>query len=238
MRHQHARYLWVRSAFVRRTPLIAVVLLGLLVTACGQGDSATGKRVDQVRTAAAAAGVSDEVAGVLALATRGTTATFQVTYQGTGGAALTVSQQPPNHRIDVLTAGLVVQSQVVRGDVAYRCGLPKDGRPGDRLECTRTHGALPSAGGFSAEALSTFTDELLASADQFDLSVETRTIADVDATCLIAAPKAGTPLGGTGPGADTICLSPEGAQLLLDAGGQRAVAEHYSTTVPKGTFDL
>ncbi len=218
--------------------LVGAALVAALSTGCTSNSGSGGRRADQIRAAARTAHVSDKVAEVLALAARGASATFQVTYEGTGGSSLTVSQQPPNHRIDVVTAGLLVQSQVVRGTVAYRCALPKDGQPGDHLRCTRAQGSLPGAGGFSAEALQTFTDELLASADQFDLSVERRTIAEVDATCLIAAPKAGTPIDPSGPGAETICLSPDGAQLLLDSGGQRAVASSYSTTVPAGTFDV
>lgn len=224
---------------MRRTPLAVALLLGLLTPACsGTGNQVTRERVDQVRAAARAAGLSDEVTDVLVLATKGTTATFQISYQGTGGASVTVSQQPPNRRIDVLTAGLVVESQVVRDGVAYRCVLPEGARAGDSLDCDRTQGALPASGAFREDALTTFTDELLDAADRFDLSVETRTIADTAATCLVVAPKAGTPLGGTGPGAETICLSPDGAQLLVDAGGERAVADAYSTAVPEGTFDV
>jgi hypothetical protein len=213
--------------------------MGLVMGACGgDDDGVTAQREDQIRDAAREAGLDDDVADLLALAARGTTARFQLTYEGTGGAALVVSQDPPNHRVDVLTAGLVVESQVVRKGVAYRCELPAEGRPGDDLDCTRTDGALEVPGAFTDRALQTFTDEMLASADDFDLTVETRTIAEVDATCLIAAPKAGTTLDGTGPNVDTICLSDEGAQLLVDAGGQRVVATAYSTEVPKGTFDV
>lgn len=223
---------------MRRNPLLLALLVGLLASSCGGGDPVARERVDQVRVAARAAGLSDEVADVLVLATKGTTATFQISYEGTGGASLTVSQQPPNRRIDILTAGLVVESQLVRDGVAYRCVLPVGARPGDRLDCKRTQGALPAPSAFGEAALATFTEELVGSADRFDLSVEARTIADTAATCLTAAPKAGTPLDGTGPGADTICLSAQGAQLLIDTGGERAVADAYSTTVPEGTFEL
>lgn len=223
---------------MRSTALAATLVLGLVVGACGGARDVTAERVEQVRAAAERAGLTEEVAEVLALAARGATATYQVTYAGTDGAELVVSQAPPDRRIDVVTAGLIVESQVVRKGVAYRCALPEGGRAGDVLACTRTHGAVQLPGTFTEEALSAFTDELIASVDELALSVETRTIAEVEATCLVAAPTAGTALDGTGPGVDTICLSAEGAQLLVDAGGERVVASGYSTDVPEGTFDV
>jgi hypothetical protein len=227
---------------VRRSPLLATVAaaLGLaaLLGACGDDDPVTGDRVEQVRQAALDAGLEEDVADVLALAARGATATFQVTYAGADGAEVVVSQAPPNRRIDALTAGLIVQSQVVRDGVAYLCELAPDGQPGDALECERTQGAIPSQGAFTVEALETFADELAASRDGLDLTVEERTIAEVPATCLVSAPVAGTPLDGSGPGVDTLCLSEDGAQLLVDVGGERAVASAYTSEVPEGTFDV
>jgi hypothetical protein len=54
----------------------------------------------------------------------------------------------------------------------------------------------------------------------------------------VTTPKAGTVLDGTGPGTDTLCLSPEGAHLLVDSDGERVVADAYTTDVPDGTFDV
>ena len=195
-------------------------------------------RARQVREAAADAGLEADVAEVLALAARGATATFQVSYPGTEGASLVVSQDSPHRRVDVLQAGLLVQSQVVRDGVAYRCQLPPRGRPGDELDCTRTGGAIESPGAFTDDALTTFTEELAASLDALDLTVDERTIAGTRARCLVTAPKAGAQLDPEGPGVDTICLSDEGAQLLVDRGGERVVADDYTTTVPGGTFDV
>lgn len=207
--------------------------------ACGgDGPDVAGGRSDQVREAAIEAGVPGDVADVLALAARGASATFQITYRGADGAELTVSQAPPNRRVDALTAGLIVQSQVVRNGVGYTCDLPPDGRPGDSLRCRRTRGAIVAEGTFTAEALTAFADELGRTRQQLDLTVEERTIAEVRATCLVAAPVAGTPLGGTSPGVDTVCLAEDGAQLLVDVGGQRVVASTYRASVPDGTFDV
>jgi hypothetical protein len=218
---------------------MAPLALLLAVSACGgDRDAVAADRAAQVRAAADQAGLGDDVADVLALAAEGTAGTFQVTYAGTGGAQVVVSQEPPNRRVDVLTAGLIVESQVVRDGVAYRCALPDRARPGDDLDCSRTQGAVQALGSFSDEALDHFTDQLLASSDTLELTVERRTVADVDVTCLVTAPKAGSVLDGTGPGADTLCLSAEGAPLLVDSGGDRLVADGYTTEVPEGTFEV
>jgi len=219
----------------RRSPsaaLLAASVAGVLgVPACGGGDDAGSTRAEQVREVALDAGLSEEVADVLALAARGGTATFQVTYPGEDGAALVVSQQPPNRRIDAVAAGLIVQSQVVLDDTTYTCDLPDGGSPGDALECRRTQAAAPAHGAFTPEALEDFAEDLAERADRTELRVEARTIADVEARCLVAEPR-------DGGDAETICVGPDGAQLLLDAGGQRVEADAYTPDVPDGTFDL
>src|SRR5690606_20753045 len=124
---------WVRSRPVRRSTALVLALVlaaGQALAACGDDDRVGDERAGQVRQAALDAGLDDEVADVLALAAAGATATFQVTYAGTEGAEVMVSQQPPNRRIDVLTAGLIVQSQVVRDGVGYLCSLPEGAQPG------------------------------------------------------------------------------------------------------------
>jgi hypothetical protein len=215
----------------------ALVLAGfaLVLTACGDDPSAADTRAGQVRETATGAGLAGDVADVLALAARGIDGTFQVTYAGEDGAALIVSQRPPDRRIDVVAGQQIVESRVFRGGVAYQCSLPEDD-PEAGLDCRRSQGALDAPGAFTDEALDEFAAELAASKDDLDLSVESRTIAGVDATCLVAVPKPG-PTDGTGPGVETICLADEGAQLLIDAGGERLVAEAYTTEVPEGTFE-
>jgi hypothetical protein len=208
----------------------AVVILSLALGACGGGDSVADAREEQIRSAADDAGLPDDVAEVLVLAARGAEGTFQVTYPGEDGTALVVSQAPPNRRIDVVTGERVVESRVFRDGVGYEC-TPPDDDPTGALDCTRVQGALQAPGAFTDEALDAFTADLAESSDDLDLSVEHRTIADVDATCLVAAPK-------VGPDVETICLSDEGAQLLVDAAGERLAAEAYSAEVPEGTFEI
>jgi hypothetical protein len=210
------------------------LLLVLAVAACGDDPSASDERSDQVREAAEGAGLPDDVVDVLVLAARGAEGTFQVTYPGEDGTAVVISQAPPDRRVDVVVGDQIVSSQVVRDGIGYRCTTPDDD-PEAELTCTRSSGTLDAPGAFTADALDDFTDELAGSREALDLTVEHRTIAEVEATCLVAAPKAG-PTDGTGPGVETICLSDEGAQLLVDAAGERLVASAYGTEVPDGTF--
>ena len=212
---------------MRRGPLL--IVLAVTLGACGGGgDGASDARADQLRESAAEAGLPDDVADVLALAARGAGATFQVTYPGEDGAAVVISQDPPDRRVDVVVGDRILRSQVVRGGVGYRCEPPADDPAGD-LACRRAQSALDAPGAFTDAALEEFTDEISASKDGLDLTVESRTIAGVDATCLVATPDTGS--------TETICLSDEGAQLLVDAVGERLEASAYTTSVPEGTFD-
>lgn len=216
-----------------------VLVLGAGLAACGDDESTGARRPDQLREAALEAGLDQDVADVFALAARADSASFQVTYAGTDGARLVVSQDPPDRRIDVTQGDVIVSSRVLHKGVAYRCEA--DTAPGaapGALSCARAAGALEDVGAFTEEALRAFIDQVAASKDALTMTVDTRTIAEVDATCVTTTPKAGTELDGTGPGTDVLCLSAEGAQLLVDHAGERLVADRYSTTVPDGTFEV
>ena len=220
----------------------AVVLVAALAsTAVGCGDDdaqVSTERSDQVRAAALEAGLPDDVADVLALAALGPTATFQVTYAGSENANIVVYQEPPNRRVDVVKSGRTVESRLLRDGVSYLCQPDAQAGAAAPLKCTRDASALSAPGAFSNKALDDFTDSLSASKGTLDLTVDERRVADTMAQCLITAPKAGTELDGTGPTVDTLCVSPEGAQLLVDVDGDRVVANAYSTDVPEGTFDV
>ena len=210
------------------------------LAACGGGPSVGDERADQVRAAAREAGLPRDVAEVLAIAARGPTSTFQITYAGTEGATLVVSQEGSNRRLDVVSGTAIVESRVLRDGVGYRCE-PATGTGAKKgtLDCRRAAGDLGVTGAFTDTALATFTKELAASTSTLDLSVKRREIAGVQATCLVSAPKGGTPLDGVDdPSADTLCVSAEGAQLLVDGNGERLVADAYTTEVPDGTFDV
>jgi hypothetical protein len=218
----------------------AAVAAGSLTASCGGGGSpgAADERAAQVRDAALEAGLAEDVAEVLALAARGATATYQITYAGRDGRAVVVSQDPPHRRIDALEAGLIVESQVVVDGVTYRCRIPDGGRPGDALRCQRTSAAVPGTGAFTHAALQEFTDQLAASTDQVTTVVTNRTVAGEEARCLEATPRPETVPEGTEATTDTICVNDDGVQLLVDLGGERLVADAYSREVPDGTFEL
>jgi hypothetical protein len=217
----------------------ALVALVLLVTgpACGK-DDVESTRAKQIRTAAEEAGLDDDVIEVLVLASKGPSATYQVTYPGEGTTELVVSQSPGRHRVDVVAAGRIVQSTVIRNGTAYTCAPPKDD-PEGALDCDRSSGTVgDSIGVFDDEALDQFTADLGKADDATTISVESREVAGVEVQCIRSHPKTGSPSDGTGPTDETLCLSDEGAPLLVDAGTDRLQASGYSTTVPDGTFDV
>ena len=201
--------------------LAVLLLLGL--AACGDDPSASDARAEQIREAAEAAELPDDVVEALELAARGVDGTFQITYPGEDGASLVFSQAPPDQRIDVVTGDRVVESRVFRDGVGYQCAPPADD-PVGALDCARSESGLDAPGAFTEEAIEAFADDLIEASRDTPLSVETRTIAETEATCLVAGP-------------DTICLSDEGAQLLLDTAGERLEATSYTTDVPEGTFE-
>ncbi len=62
-----------------------------------------------------------------------------------------------------------------------------------------------------------------------------RPIAGVEASCLVTRILAGRERPELGDGG-TLCVSPEGALLLVDQGGEILEATDYGTEIPDGTF--
>jgi hypothetical protein len=220
----------------RRHRCAALALAGgLLLAACGGGSDGD-QRADQVRSAASGAGLPRAVVDVLALAAKGPEATYRLTYAGKGGASIVVSQRHGDRRVDELSGDTVVSSRVLRHGVGYTCAIdttqPASAKKG--LTCERVAGDLTQGGQFTPTALATFSRALAASRAQLRLSVTHRTIAHTPATCLESRPKDGS----SGVGSSTLCVSHEGAQLLVDANGQQLKAVSYTTDVPARTFDV
>jgi hypothetical protein len=217
----------------RVVALLACTAAVVGAVACGDdGDPVADQRADQLRAAAAEAGLDGEVADLLALAASATGATFRVSYPGEDGGELVVSQRPPHRRIDTVEAGVVIESRIVRGAVGYLC-LPVED---EELVCTREAGAIRAPGIFTADALEQLTVALGTATEAYELRVEERTLVGTTAHCLVAELQAGAEAPARGD-LGTLCLSPEGAQLLVDTSGERLEASDYSTDVPSGVFD-
>lgn len=206
----------------------------VVVSACGGDDDPGDERAEQVRTAALDAGLDDDVADFLALAARGQSATYQVTYPGPDEQGeLVVANDPPNRRVDVVVDERIVEVQLVLDGEAFRCTRAGDA---DRISaCERTDAVVDAPGLFSERSLTEVTESLRDRADDFTFRVQTVPIAGVEATCLVTEIREGrarSDLGTSG----TICVSAEGALLKVDQDGETLEAREYTTEVPDNTF--
>lgn len=233
-----------RSSITRRA---SAALIPLLLVACGDDvdeiTEAGQRRADQARTAALDAGLDEEVADFLALAAMGDTATYRVRYPGpTEGTELVVTSRPPDRRVDIVADGVTTEVRLVTGGQAFEC-LPvegDDGGTGDggasALTCERTDALAEPPGVFSDRALDELSQALADRADDYTFEVEASPIAGVEARCLLTRRREGREspeLGEQG----ALCVSPEGALLLVDQGTDRLEAREYGTDVAESAFE-
>jgi hypothetical protein len=76
---------------------------------------------------------------------------------------------------------------------------------------------------------------LTASAQRFDLRIERVRVAGTDARCLIATPRAGA---NAADQPQRLCISAQGAPLLVESSGQTVRALNYRRSAAAGDFDL
>lgn len=217
------------------TVVRAVIVTLLLAAGCGSdtGDAGT-DRAEQARAATVDAGLDEDVAEFLALAARGATATYQVTYPGpTPGTQLVVASRPPDRRVDVVADGQVREVRLVIDGRALTCVRP--GGSGPFEPCETVDGSAEPPGAFGERALETLTESLRERADDFTFEIESRPIAGVEATCLVTRILAGRERPELGDGG-TLCVSPEGALVLVDQGDEVLEATDYTIEVADGTF--
>lgn len=214
----------------------SLLLVTALLAGCGDGGPAVAdQREAQARSAADDAGLSPAVADFLALLGRSVDATFQVTFPtGEGRSTIVLSQAPPNRRVDVTDGREILQSEITRAGVTYRCAPDQ---PGADLECRRS-GSASDPGLFDPDVLARTAEQLRSSAADHDLVVEDRTIAGVDAHCLVVTRKPDRPAPPGGSVDGTVCLSADGAVLAVARGEQQLEATGYTRDVPAGTFEL
>ncbi|MGH9243399.1 MAG: hypothetical protein ACRD29_03590 [Acidimicrobiales bacterium] len=225
-------------AGARYTTAIAIAAVATVVSAaaCGDDPDVGEQRADQVRRAAAEAGLSEEVQDFLVLAVGTADATFQVTYEiddQTGARRVVVSQNPPDHRLDVVLPDGTVDATIRLDDDAYQCRQERSD-----WQCGRVEVPTPEAAIFDAIELANRADELAAGTDDYDFAVEGRTLLGVEARCLVTTLKPGHDTDPSRGDEGTLCLSPAGVVLLVDNVGTRQEATAYTTDVPDGAFDL
>lgn len=208
---------------------VALALAGLLAVGCGDDPSPGEERADQVREAAAGAGLDDEVADLLADAAAGIDGTYRITY-ALEDRTVVVTQRPPDRRIDTTTADGGTDAVITVDGTTHACSDPP-GEP-ETWSCEEL-GRPPADGAFDPADVDELVDALVTSADRFALSVDERVVAGTDARCLVATPT--DPPGGA---SSSLCIAPTGAILLVErpAGTLRATA--HESDVDDGAFVL
>jgi hypothetical protein len=220
----------------RRLLAVAVGLaVPALLAACGSSGSS---RSDQGRSIASGAGLPKDVADVFALALNAASATFTVSYASTdaSGSAtqITITQQPPNRRLDVIQADGTVESTFRTVSISYQCTKSPDWSCGTLGRASDGDLGDPLGADVVAGALTKLRDQ----AEDYDFHTDQRRLVGVDARCLVTTLKAGhdsqASLGASG----TLCVSPEGAVLLVDVPTGKLTATDYSTSVATDAFHL
>lgn len=219
-----------------------VALAALVLAAC---TSSGPNRADQGRSIASGAGLSGEVGDLFALVLQGVDATYTVTYSTKDSAGkdlqLTVTQRPPDRRIDDFQPDGTIESTFRLGSVAYQCTKP----PGQ--DGAWTCGAIGSdtggAGGTSADPLDPATlrgaiDGFRQRAADFDFRVEHRTIIGIDARCLVTTSKGAASSSSAAMVSATLCVAPDGGLLAVDVPSGSFSATAYSTTVDESSLRL
>lgn len=220
--------------------MASVALLGGL-QGCSAGDGGLAgkaqevgrRRAEQARATAKEAGLPDDVAAVIADAAGATGRTFTVTYDtGDGGRAM-LTQAPPRRRFDLARPGGPTRATLVNEAGSFACEQREDG-----WTCLPSRQPPPEVGPFAATDLERTIGSLSVARITYDLRVEPRRIAGVDARCLVTERKpsaAGDPaLGERG----TLCVAPSGAALVIDQSGQRLTAVEYRDGADAGAFTL
>jgi glucose/arabinose dehydrogenase len=208
------------------------VLLAVIAVACGQHKSATQKaasaREKQARDVAHKAGLAPDVQDFLALYASAAGHKFSVTYaKATNGTTVVLIQDPPRRRVDVVSPP-VTRSVFVTAKGTFDCALQ------DQKWACETAPQQEAAPGLLAPGDITRTAaELKAARTNYTFKVTSKKVAGTDASCLSTTPKKGV----TGEGS-TLCLSPEGAVLLVEGNGNPLKAARYSTTVDERLLQL
>lgn len=211
------------------------VAILLALVACG-GHTET--KADQGRSIAAEAGLSKEVAGFFALAASGTQATYRVSLDTTDTTGnklqVTTTQRPPDVRVDTFHADGTIDSTLALKGHRYQCTMAANQwQCGDLGISSSNNDEV-----FGATAVQLAIDRFKQRAADYDFRVEDRTIANVKATCLLTARKAGHDQDPSLGASATLCLSHEGAILSAEVPSGTLLASSYTTSIPDDALTL
>jgi hypothetical protein len=217
-----------------RSSVPAVLLSLLAVAACGDDDPTAGEaRAGQVRDAAAAAGLPDDVADLLADAASAVDATFRVSYELVDRSVV-VTQRPPDRRVEVTSGDGTVDATISVGGRTHACTDP----PGeDGWRCEQL-GEPPPDAGFEADAVADLADALAAGADRYVFVVEEREVAGTPARCLVTSLRPGVGADPTLGDEGVLCIAATGAVLLVERPAGTLRAASYATEVDDAAFEL
>jgi hypothetical protein len=212
-------------------------LVVVLVVAAGCGGHRPTK-ADQGRSIAEAAGLSKDVSDFFALATSGTNATYRSTIETTDTSGkplqVTTTQRPPDIRFDAFHADGTIDSTISVGGRSYQCTMAAN--HWDCGELSRP--ASTASEVFGPTAVQAAIDGFRSRANDYDFRVEAQNLAAVAARCLITTRKPGHEQDPTLGASARLCVSPEGAIVLVEVPSGSITATAYTTTIPADAFDL
>lgn len=217
--------------------LVTAAATGALAGCGGDDPSASDRRQEQVADAAEAAGLPEDVTDFLADVAAGVDGTYRVAYDvaDPSGATqrLTVTQAPPDRRVEVDRPEGPDTVTIGGEEGTHECRRPADDQP---YTCEQVAGA-GSEGVFGEDQVEALRAVLADGAEAYDFAFGEQAVAGVTARCLVATrrPEVDDPALGEEA---TLCVSPEGAQLLVATPSGTLRAVEYTTEIPADAFAL
>jgi hypothetical protein len=206
--------------------------LALALAGCGHGHQAEAERTAAARRAQAEqaardAGLPVDVQRFLGRAAAAVGQSFTVVYRGPASGTTTLTQRPPERRVDVTGDGTESVLRLRTG--TFACRLPTGAR-GWSCQRRPAGGGDPDVGVFSPDQVSATVAALASAEGTYRFAVASRRLAGTAATCLTAAKP--------GAAADELCIAPTGAILRIHTARQSVDALRYHPGADAKTLRL
>jgi hypothetical protein len=212
---------------------VAIILL-VLCAACGSHPDASHRaaagRENQARDLARRAGLSVDVQDFLVRYASAAANRFEVTYAPSAtGTTVVLVQDPPRRRVDLVTPP-VTRSVFVTKDGTFDCALDNQ-----KWTCQKSAQQESPPGLLAPADVQRTVTQLQSSKADYTFKVTDRKVAATSARCLLITPRRSAPPGST---PSTLCLSSQGAVLLVEGAGTPLRAARYSTSVDTRRLQL